>query len=62
MYGIALAYEELKSLNDRIDYLEKQAPAKDVMVELVEAIIAKQNVEEEIAFLEEACFGDKAVF
>lgn len=61
MYSIALAYEELKSLNDRIDYLEKQTPAKDVTVELVEAIIAKQNVEEEIAFLEEACFDDKAV-
>lgn len=63
MYGLALAYEELNSLEERIAYLEEQAAAgKEVAVELVETLIAKQNVEEDIAFFEEACYGDKAVF
>lgn len=63
MYDLTLAYEELNSLEKRITYLEKQAAAgKEVAVELVETLIAKQNVEEDIVFLEEACYGDKAVF
>lgn len=54
MYDLTLAYKELNSLKERITYLEKQAAAgKEVAVELVEALIAKQNVEEDIAFFEE---------
>jgi hypothetical protein len=54
MYDLTLAYEELNSLEKRITYLEEQtAVGKEVTVELVETIIAKQNVEEDITFFEE---------
>lgn len=54
MYDLTLAYKELNSLEERITYLEEQAAAgKEVTVELVETLIAKQNVEEEITFFEE---------
>lgn len=63
MYDLASTHEELNSLEERITYLEEQAATgKEVTVEIVETLIAKQNVEEDIVFLEEACFGDKAVF
>lgn len=54
MYDLTLAYKELNSLEERITYLEEQAATgKEVTVEFVEALIAKQNVEEDIAFFEE---------
>lgn len=58
MHDLTLAYKELNSLEERITYLEEQAAAgKEVTVELVETLIAKQNVEEEIAFFEEESYA-----